>query len=165
MKSIFLLFISAIALLSINSCTKGGKLETVNGPVYDISGASSGLQMVPADTSSATGNFDGWYDEQLNVLTFTLGWTNLWTGNSKDAITGIGFYSPASAGSNGTLTHIINFSNTNVSGTVNLALAGSLQLSEPQRNDLYAGKCYYVLFTTNYPNGIIRGQLSAIRSH
>lgn len=153
------------AISIIASCTKGGKLETINGAVYTVVGSSDGTQLVPASGSAATGSFNGWYDEQLDVLTFTLGWANIWTGTNKDAITSVSFFSPADKGANGPLHHTILFGNANATGSVNLALAGSIQLSVAEREAMYTGKCYYIIFTTNYPNGIIRGQLTATKSH
>jgi hypothetical protein len=163
MKNIFIALILLYAVSALSSCTKGGKLDSVNGDTYIITGNSNGAQIVPADTLAATGTFTGWYDEQLNVLTFTLSWTNIWSGKVQDAITAIKFYAPAAAGVNGSLIHTIKFNNASASGTINLAIGGSNELLDAERNAMYAGNCYYIICTNNYPNGAIRGQLNAVK--
>jgi hypothetical protein len=162
MKNIFIALLLFYSANLLSGCTKGGKLETITGDTYNVTGTASGAQMVPANSVAATGNFVGWYDEQVDVLSFTLSWANIWSG-TQDPITSIKFYSPAGIGANGTLIHLINFSNTNASGSINLALAGSIELLNDERDAMYAGKCYYVICTTNYPGGIIRGQLNAVK--
>jgi hypothetical protein len=164
MKNIFIAIALIYATCTISGCTKGGDLETVKGPAYIVTGPASGAQMVPAVNVTTTGTFNGWYDEQLDVLTFTLGWTNIWTGSVKDAITSIKFYSPAATGATGALIHTILFSNTNATGTINLALGGNIALLNAERDAMYAGKCYYIICTQNYPGGIIRGQLGAVKN-
>lgn len=169
MKSIQVISIQRPALLLVLmplfllfGCTKGGNLVSTNGPTYTVSGDASAQQMVPSGTSGATATFSGWYDENLNVLTFTVSWTNLFTGS--DVATAIQFYGPASAGTNGALLRTINFSSTSPTASVNLGLGGNTGLSAAERSDLYAGKWYYVVYTQNQPGGVIRGQLSVKRN-
>ncbi|HEY9195020.1 MAG TPA: CHRD domain-containing protein [Mucilaginibacter sp.] len=152
-----------LGLTVLGSCTKGKQLVSVKGAVYTVSGNSDGSQMVPASSTAATGSFDGWYDEQLNVLTFTLTWTNIGTTAAKDPITAINFYAPAGNGAAGTLIHTIQFSNNNVSGSVVMALSGYNELLPAERSALYAGQAYYVICTVSAPNGLIRGQLAAVK--
>jgi hypothetical protein len=165
MKNIFLAMLLAIAVCTINGCTKGGNLESLTGATYTVKGDASPAQMVPAVTGvTATNTFNGWYDEHVDVLTFALTWTNIFTGSVKDVVTGIKFYGPAGTGTNGTLLHTINFINSNANGSITLALSGNNQLLNAERDEMYAGQIYYVIFTQNYPAGIIRGQLTAVKN-
>jgi len=150
-------------LLLLNGCTKGKELVPVTGATYVIKGNADGIQMVPASSTIATGNFDGWFDEQLNVLTFTLSWTGIGTSAVKDPITSINFYGPASSGATGTLIHTIKFSNNNVAGSTTMALSGYNELLPAERDAMYGGKLYYVICTVSAPNGLIRGQLTATK--
>ncbi|MES2276108.1 MAG: CHRD domain-containing protein [Bacteroidota bacterium] len=164
MKNLLIAFIIICATGSLGGCTKGGDQLSLTGAVYTVSSAADGAQLVPANAVTSTGSLTGIFDEQANVFTFTLSWTNLWTTAAPDAITGIKFYSPAAKGANGTLTHTISFSNsTSATGTINLGLGGNIGFTASEKNDLYAGTAYFIIMTTKYPNGIIRGQLTATK--
>lgn len=164
MKNLLLAVIFLCVAGGLASCTKGGDLQSLTGAVYNINGAADGAQVVPANVITATGALSGLFDEQANVLTFTLNWTNLWTAALPDAITGVKFYSPAAKGANGILTHTIAFSNTtSFTGSINLGLGGSIGLTASEKNDLYSGTTYYIITTTKYPNGIVRGQMTATK--
>jgi hypothetical protein len=153
------LLVILVPLFLLFGCTKGGNLVTTTGPTYTISGNADTQQMVPSGTGSATATFSGWYDENLNVLTFTVSWTTLFTGS--DVVTAVKFFGPASAGTTGALLRTVNFSSTSATASVNLGLGGNTGLSPAERSDFYAGKWYYVVYTQNQPNGVVRGQLSA----
>ncbi|MDQ0641103.1 hypothetical protein QF042_004668 [Pedobacter sp. W3I1] len=152
------------AVLILAGCTKGKELESLTGATYTVTGAADAVQMVPATGVNTTGTFNGWYDEQVNVLTFTLAWSNVFTGTPADAITSVKFYGPAAAGTNGTLIKTVVFANGNASGSVNLGLGGYAELSATEIPVLLNGSCYYVICTQKYPSGIIRGQLKSIRN-
>jgi len=162
MKNTIFKFLMLCAVLNLWACTKGKELVSINGATYTVTGAADGTQMVPATGVNATGSLNGWYDEQVNVLTFTLSWTNIFTGTPADPLTAVKFYGPAAAGTNGTLIKTISFSNANASGSVNLGLGGYSELSAAEKNILLNGNCYYQICTQKYPQGIIRGQLKSI---
>ncbi|WP_184463036.1 CHRD domain-containing protein [Pedobacter sp. AK013] len=152
------------AVVIFTGCTKGKELKSLTGATYTVTGAADGTQMVPATGVNATGSFSGWYDEQVNVLTFTLTWSNIFTGTPADVITSVKFYGPAATGSNGTLIKTVTFSNSNASGSVNLGLGGYAELSSTEIPVLLNGSCYYVVCTQKYPTGIIRGQLKSVKN-
>ena len=152
-----------IAPVSFIACTKGGTLKTINGDQYGITSNASSKQLVPAIDTSSKGTFTGIYDEQTNILTFTLTWTDLWGSTSKDTISSINFYGPASATANGPLVRSLSFVNTNNPGSVNLGLAGLNGLTTNEKKDFLAGNWYFAINTKKYPNGIIRGQLAATK--
>lgn len=161
-KNIFFTVIVFFAALELSGCTKGGNLLSADTTIYTISGNATSQNLVPAGSSSGTGTFSGWYDEGQNVLTITLTWSNLFTGTT-DAVTGINLYGPALAGTNGTLTRTVNFAVTSATGTVTVGLAGSSSFSPGEKSDFLGGMWYYVICTKNFPNGIVRGQLSATK--
>src|SRR4026208_2011028 len=92
-----------IAPVSFIACTKGGTLKTINGDQYRVTSDASSKQMIPAIDTTSTGTFTGIYDEQTNILTFSITWTDIWRTTSKDTISSINFYGPASATVNGPL--------------------------------------------------------------
>lgn len=154
-----LIFTAAISLIS---CTKGGTLETVKGDQYTIISTATSQQLVPAIDTSSNGTFTGLYDEQLNILTFTITWTDLWR-TDKDTITMVNFYGPATVGTNGPLVRSLPFVSTNSESKINLGIAGSKGFTLNEKKTLIAGTCYFTINTKKYPNGIIRGQLEAIK--
>lgn len=151
------------ATLSNIGCTKGGTLERINGDQYTITSTANSMQLVPAIDTTSTGQFTGFYDEPSNILTFTVSWNDLWRSTSKDTITSVNFYGPASATANGVLVRSLPFINTNSSASANLGLAGSKGLTINEKQDFLAGAYYFTINTKKYPNGIIRGQLAATK--
>ncbi|MET3876394.1 CHRD domain-containing protein [Chitinophaga sp. OAE865] len=148
-----------IAVFSIIGCTKGGTLERISGSQYTVTSAASSKQLVPAIDTTSAGTFTGFYDEQSNILTFTITWTELW-GANKDTITSVNFYGPAGVTENGVLVRSLPFVSTNNESRVNLGLAGLNGFSVIEKKDFLAGAYYFTINTKKYPNGIIRGQLA-----
>jgi hypothetical protein len=142
------------------ACTKGGKLERISGDQYTVTSTASSKQLVPAIDTTSTGTFTGFYDEQSNTLTFTIAWNDLWRTTSKDTITSVNFYGPASAATNGALVRSLPFVSTNNAASVNFGLAGVQGFTATEKDDLLAGAYYFTINTKKYPNGIIRGQLA-----
>ncbi|NLR57416.1 CHRD domain-containing protein [Chitinophaga polysaccharea] len=161
MRSIItaLIFTTALSLIG---CTKGGTLTRANGDQYTITSTASSKQMVPAIDTTSGGTFTGFYDEQLNILTFTLSWTDLWRTN-KDTITSVNFYGPAGAKENGTLVRSLPFVSTNNEANANFGLAGLDGFTMSEKKSFLAGAYYFTINTKKYPNGIIRGQLTATK--
>jgi hypothetical protein len=160
------IFITALMLLGIASlvaCTKGGKPEGVNGALYTVTSAASSRQLVPAIDTTSTGTFSGLYDEQTNILTYTITWDDLWRTSGKDTITSISFYGPASATSNGNIVRSLPFTSTNNAGSINLGLSGNTGFTSNEKKDFLSGVYYYTINTKKFPTGIVRGQLTAIK--
>jgi hypothetical protein len=158
--------ITALAImvaLSLTACTKGGTLKRINGDQYTITSTASSKQLVPAIDTTSTGTFAGFYDEQSNALTFTLTWNDLWRTTSKDTITSINLYGPASATTNGALVRALPFVSTNNAASINLGLAGLSGFTMSEKKDFLAGNYYFTINTKKYPDGVIRGQLAATK--
>lgn len=145
------------------ACTKGGKLDRISGNQYTISSTASSKQLVPAIDTSSTGSFTGFYDEQSNILSFTISWDDLWRTTGKDTITSVNFYGPAGAATNGALVRSLPFISTNNAATANFGLAGIRGFTMSEQADFLQGAYYFTINTKKYPNGIIRGQLEAIK--
>lgn len=152
-----------IVTFSIIACTKGGKLERISSDQYTVSSNASSKQLIPAIDTTSTGIFTGFYDEQANILTFTIAWNDLWRTSSSDTITSVNFYGPASTTVNGALVRSLPFVSTNNAASVNLGLAGLKGFSMSEKKDFLAGAYYFTINTKKYPNGIIRGQLAATK--
>jgi hypothetical protein len=152
-----------IAALSIIACTKGGTLERIGSDQYTITSTASSKQLVPAIDTTSTGTFTGFYDEQSNILSFTITWNDLWQTTSKDTITSVNFYGPASATANGALVRSLPFVSTNNAASANLGLAGLKGFTMNEKQDFLAGAYYFTINTKKYPDGIIRGQLAATK--
>lgn len=151
-------FIYIVCFLS--ACTKGGKPTGVNGTVYSVSATASSKQLVPAIDTTSTATFAGLYDEQSNILTYTIAWNDLWRDTQKDTITSISFYGPATAAQNGALVRTLPFVNTNRNGSINLGLSGNTGLAVEEKNGFMSGNWYFTINTKKYTTGIVRGQLT-----
>jgi hypothetical protein len=155
LTTIFIVSIIAVA------CTKGGKLERISGDQYMITSTASSKQLVPAIDTTSTGTFTGFYDEQSNILSFTITWNDLWRTTGKDTITSVNFYGPAGAATNGVLVRSLPFVSTNNAASANLGVAGIKGFTLSEQADFLQGAWYFTINTKKYPNGIIRGQLAA----
>jgi hypothetical protein len=158
-----ILSISVFIVGCLLACTKGGKLERINGDQYTITSTASSKQLVPAIDTTSTGTFMGFYDEQSNILSFTLTWNDLWRTTSKDTITSVNFYGPAGVTANGVLVRSLPFVSTNNVASANLGLGGIKGFTLSEKTDFQEGAYYFTINTKKYPNGIIRGQLTAIK--
>lgn len=147
---------------SLIGCTKGGTLESIHGDQYTITSTATSQQLVPTIDTTFNGTFTGLYDEQLNNLAFTITWTDLWR-TSKDTITMVNFYGPASAGENGPLVRSLPFVSVNSESKINLGLAGLKGFTMDEKKAFISGTYYFTINTKKYPNGIIRGQLTAVK--
>ena len=154
-----IIFVASIAI----SCTKGGKQERIGGDQYNITSTASSKQMVPAIDNTSTGTFTGFYDERSNILSFTITWNDLWQTTSNDTITSVNFYGPAGAATNGALVRSLPFISTNNTASANFGLAGIRGFTISEQADFLEGAYYFTINTKKYPNGIIRGQLEAIK--
>jgi hypothetical protein len=100
----------------------------------------SGSEEVPANSSAATGVFNGLYDKTTKMLTYTV---------SLDAVTSAGMHLHKGAvGENGEVVAEI----TGTSGT-------TAALTADQEADLLAGNLYLNVHSAEFPGGEIRGQV------
>ena len=152
--------LTLIAALSGVACTKGGKLVRAGGNQYTITSTASSRKLVPAIDTTSTGTFSGFYDDQLNVLTFTITWTDLWRSTGIDTITSVNLYGPADTTTNGALVRSLPFVSTTNAASANLGLAGIQGFTMGEEANFLAGAYYFTINTKKYPNGIIRGQLT-----
>jgi len=160
MKILTTIFImSSIAL----ACTKGGKLESISGDQYTITSTAGSKQLVPAIDTTSTGTFTGLYDERSNILSFTITWNDLWRTTSKDTITSVNFYGPASAETNGALVRSLPFVSVNNAANASFGLAGIKGFTLSEQADFLEGAYYFTINTKKYPNGIVRGQLAVTK--
>lgn len=162
MKQLFTA-LTLIAAFTALSCTKGGTLERNGGSQYTITSTAGSKQLVPAIDTTATGTLKGFYDESLNIFTFTLTWNDLWRTTGVDTIVAVNFYGPASPAQNGALVRSLPFASTNSASGINLGLAGGTGFSNTEKKYFLEGNYYYTINTKKFPNGIIRGQLAAAK--
>jgi hypothetical protein len=125
--------------------------DTVKEVVYDLSGPASAANERQANpvVSSATGTISGTYNENTNVLQYTITWSGL-TGNA----TAMHFHGPATPQESAGVLIAIPGSNT-PSGTV----SKSETLTDEVEAHLLGGKVYYNIHTAAYGAGEIRGNI------
>ena len=155
--------LTLIAILSITGCTKGGKLESISGDQYTITSSAGSKQMVPSIDTTSTGTFTGFYDEQSNILSFTITWNDLWRTSANDTITAVNFYGPAGPATNGPLVRSLPFISTNNKASANFGLAGIRGFTISEQTEFLKGAYYFTINTKKYPHGIIRGQLAVTK--
>ena len=147
---------AAVFLMAI--CFNPGCKKDDTPPVvdhdYTLSGNASSAQEVPTNTSTGTGSITGTYNDETNILNYSVTWTGL-TGNVNAAH----FHGPALPGVSANV--IVPFTIANNASTGNLS--GTATLTDAQETDFLAGKWYYNLHTTANPGGEIRGQVTAIK--
>ena len=111
----------------------------------------SGGQENPPNSSTATGIFNGWYDESTMMLGFTASFQGL-AGNTTAAH----FHGPAHPDSNaGVAIGWSGFPTGVISGT----FSDTVTLNATQEAQLLAGRWYANIHTSAFAGGEIRGQL------
>jgi len=147
------LFLSAVVI----SCDDDDDDPNTNNNPYAVSGIANGDQMVP-DTVKESGSstITGSYDPVTGQLIYTTNWANL----TGDPIGG-GIYNGA-AGTVGTPVDTTWFFDSLVVNPQGSAL-DTMILTTGQADQLIAGTWYYLLKTTKYPDGEVRGQITATR--
>lgn len=138
-------------LFLITSCDKDDD-DFDDDENFTLSGNASGSQENPAVSTAATATLSGTYNSENNLLTYTINWTGL-----SGLVTGMHFHGPAAVGVNAGVIHGIEISTNGISGSA----SGSLTLADTTENHLLNGKLYYNIHTALYPNGEIRGQVTA----
>jgi hypothetical protein len=155
----FILVISIFAFAFFTACSKENLVESATSaqgdneePSQEISATSGGAygqQMVPPVSTPARAHLSGTYEHGPNKWGFGIEWQGLSSNPSVIEIRG-----PAEWGQNGALVFSITAEGGTSAGISHLAT-----LSEVQEADLLANKYYYVIKTSSFPNGEIRGQI------
>jgi hypothetical protein len=157
-------------------CTKGGGLSGVNGITYTVTSSATSKQLIPSVDTTSTGTVAGTYDDQTNILNYTLSWADFFRDSvfsaalnkniaaPKDTLSTIKFYGTASATDSGKLARTISLVNTNKAGSLVLTLSGYLSLMNSEKADFLAGNWFIVLCTKRFPNGLVRGQIKAVKN-
>lgn len=144
----------AIAVLAtgfyVASCDKDDDIDNINS--FSLSGNASGSQVVPPVTTNGTATLSGSYNPDNNMLNYTINWSNL-----SGPATMMHFHGPAATGVSAGAIVGLNITANGVSGTA----SGNLILSDTTENHLLTGKIYYNIHTALYPDGEIRGQVTA----
>lgn len=174
MKKFFLsIFLFSVSLLT--GCTEGGDLEGLAGNTFTVSSALEASKISPNPPSDATkGTITGWYDEESNILAFTLKYTKDISVTKKDQILSVHFYKVktevGTAAPDRSFPVTINVDGTdpskpvNVTGSLSLGLSGSKAFSSQEKTSFMAGNWYVVLLTDKFPKGIAAGEITLTRN-
>ena len=123
------------------------------GPAYaetlNMTAELSGGAEVPANDSPGTGTLEATYDTETMLFT----WTVTYEGLTGDA-TAAHFHGPAAA--DATAGPVVP-----IEGDLASPIEGSATLTEEQATQLQDGLWYFNVHTAQYPDGEIRGQVTA----
>ena len=147
------LIITTVALSSVFAFTACDKDDDDDDDkvMFNLGGSANGTAVVPAVTTSGAGTISGTFNKNTNVMEYNVGWTGL-----SDTASAVGFYTGA-AGVNGTLMQDVSITTVGMDG----AATGSITLTDQQEADLLAGNLYYLIGTSTYLTGEVRGQITA----
>ncbi len=146
---LIILLMLAVPVLFV-SCDDDDDIDDI---VLTVAGNASGAQEVPAVTTTASGTLSGTF----NVNTNELQWAISWNGLSGDVVAAH-FHGPAAAGTNAPPVIPINITTSYGSSG---SLTGTEILDATVEGYLKAGTLYYNLHTATYPDGEIRGKVTA----
>ncbi len=139
-KSYILLLASAFSLLT--ACSKK---ETVTpaSTTTALAATINSAQQVPANSSTATGNFTGTYDSSNRQLSYTVTFQGIMPSNAH-----IHTGAPGTSGS-----VAIPFA------SLTSPIIGTATLTADQANSLLNNGMYVNMHSTAFPNGEIRGDI------
>jgi hypothetical protein len=144
----------AASALVFTGCDKDDDNDNNRPRSFELSGSASGSQAEPSNSSSGSANISGTYDSTTNVMNYKIVWTNLSTAPTTAGIfaraTGGG--SDIGIGSAISLGSAPAASSGEVSGTVTLSADDEVKL--------LANQAYYVVRTSTYANGEVRGNIN-----
>ena len=103
--------------------------------------------------STGTGSFDAEYDDDTNILRYTVTWR---LGNLDDQTVAMHFHGPATEEESAPPVVNIDGFTSEYTGTLT---DETEPLTAQQEADLKAGLWYINVHSTTYPNGELRGQL------
>jgi len=147
MKKLNKLFIATILISGILCFSQ----QRSYALIYPFNLNLSGLQEVPPNSSPATGNIVGTYDDVAKIITFNVSWTGF-----VGFTTAAHFHGPAAPGVNAGV--IIGFTGFPV-GVQNGVYANAFPVTPAQEVMLLGGLVYCNLHSTVFPGGEIRCQM------
>lgn len=136
------LFLAFILITS--SCKKDD--EKPNNEVKFQNIMLTGAKEVPANNSTATGTFNGTYNKETNMLTYTVTWTGF-------TATGMHFHNAPATASSPPVEPIPSPLTSPKTGTTRA-------LTDAEEADLLAGLWYINIHSDQFPAGELRGQLT-----
>lgn len=135
-------------------CDKDDDNDNNSPKTYELSGSASGSQATPSNSSSGSANISGTYDSSTNVMNYTIAWTNL---SSAPTTAGL-FVQATGSGDDLSIGSAITLGSSPAAASG--STSGSVTLSADEEAKLLAGHSYYVVRTTNYANGEVRGNIT-----
>ena len=129
-----------------------GQITNLASNVFTLSGSISGAQEVPANASTATGNFAGTYNNNTSQLTLNLIFNNLTGGNATAA-----HVHSAAVGVNGPVIIPLSGFPAAASGSY----TNVFTMPAAQVANFLAGNTYINIHNAVFPGGEVRGQIAA----
>jgi hypothetical protein len=140
-----------IRMASLAAITAAGLLfaAPAQAEMLSMTAELNGASEVPANDSAGTGMLEATYDTETKMFA----WTVTYEGLTGDA-TAAHFHGPAAPDANaGPVVPI--------EGDLASPIEGSATLTDEQATQLQDGMWYFNLHTAEYPDGEIRGQVTA----
>lgn len=133
-----------VSLLGLSACDR---TQTSSG-ARDLTAQLAGTSEVPPTTSTGTGTLKATLNEETQVLSWTVTYSDL-----SGPLTAAHFHGPAMVGENAGAV-------VPITGDLASPMTGEKTLTAPQMTDLTTGKWYVNLHTAANPDGEIRGQVT-----
>lgn len=127
-------------------------------PGLKVSASLAGANVVPADSSTATGSVDGTVDQETRVLSLNITYSD---SASTDSTAADSIFTPTAWHIHKGATDTTGAVVVDFGTTFSSPFAFEDTLTEEQLTDLKAGLYYVDIHTAKYPDGAIRGQLKA----
>ena len=135
------LAITTFALLM--GCSKKDDAQPTTNTTTNLTATINGAQQVPANSSTATGNFTGTYDSKSQQLTYTVTYQGI-----TPTVAHIHTGAPGTSGS-----VAIPFAN------LTSPIMGTVTLTPEQADNLLNNRMYVNMHSSTYGNGEIRGDI------
>ena len=133
-----------VSLLGLSACDR---TQTSSG-ARDLTAQLAGTSEVPPTTSTGTGTLKATLNEETQVLSWTVTYSDL-----SGPLTAAHFHGPAMVGENAGAV-------VPITGDLASPMTGEKTLTAPQMTDLTTGRWYVNLHTAANPDGEIRGQVT-----
>ncbi|MER2999390.1 CHRD domain-containing protein [Pontibacter populi] len=150
-----------IPLLALTAACDDDDDDVIPPPVeepdlefVDIELLGANERPTPVETTGS-GSLDAEYDDDTNILSYTVTWT---LGNAEDETVAMHFHGPAGPDESAPPVITIDHGDGDYVGSVT---AETDPLTAAQEADLKAGLWYINIHSTTYSNGELRGQLIA----
>lgn len=151
-KYLFQTFILILASIIWFGC---GKTDN-EGARYTISGNGSGRMEVPVVTTNGTSTVTGTYLAKSKELRYSVSFTSLSANPTM-----MHFHGPADPGVNAAVLVPVTGFPQATSG--NFSGVASLTMTNEQESALLAGKMYFNIHTSTFPDGEVRAQIGVTR--